>query len=68
MLESLLATTFCPTKPIKVTSKVGFSSSTVNEKFPSKSVVVPLSVPDSITDAPGSGLPLLSVTFPFTMI
>jgi hypothetical protein len=47
-----------------VTSKVGFSSSTFNEKFPSKSVVVPLLVPDSITDAPGSGLPLASVTFP----
>ena len=30
---------------------------TVREKFPSRSVVVPFAVPDSITAAPGMGRP-----------
>ena len=31
-------------------------------------MVVPLVVPTSITEAPGSGLPLLSVTFPLIVV
>jgi hypothetical protein len=39
---------------------------TFNEKLPSKSVIVPLDVPFSITLAPGKGNPVLSTITPFT--
>ena len=38
--------------------------SNVKIKLPSKSVVVPFSVPTSTIVAPGNGVPLESITFP----
>ena len=55
-------------KPINDILRVGFSFVVTIENFPSKSDVVPLSVPTSITVAPGRGLPLLSVTIPSAII
>ena len=66
--ELASAITLCETKPINEISKVGFSWLTDNSKLPSKSVVVPLSVPDSITEAPGKGFPSESATFPDILI
>ena len=52
--------------PMNDTVKVTPFFETFNEKLPSKSVIVPLDVPFSITLAPGKGNPVLSTITPFT--
>ena len=54
--------------PIKEISKSESSLSRSNEKLPSKSVVVPLVVPTSITEAPGNPFPSESETLPETFL
>ena len=62
---SVLATeTVWDSKPIKEICNDASSFSNSIEKFPSKSVDVPLFVPTSRIVAPGSGLPSESVTVP----
>ncbi len=53
----------CDAYPTKLITKVSPIEVSI-EKFPSKSVTTPEFVPCTITEAPGSGIPFSSVTFP----
>ena len=55
-------------KPMYETCKIALVPDTVKEKFPSKSVCVPLLVPFSIIVAPAKGIPLSSFSVPFSCI
>src|SRR5690554_5727795 len=67
ILVWLPTTTSCVLIPTKEKTNVASSGMLVRVYFPSMSVMVPDVVPFTTTVTPGSGCPLLSVTFPDTV-
>ena len=68
MLSVFATETVWDSKPIKEICNDASSFSNSIEKFPSKSVDVPLLVPTSKTVAPGRAVPSESVTDPVTTL
>src|SRR5690606_16440165 len=58
--------TSCERYPVKETTRITLSAISGNENKPFRSVCVPTLVPLTITEAPGSGVPVESVTVPRT--